>query len=152
MVPTVAEPPALLLTYHVTAVFEVPVTVAEKVAEAPARTLVVDGETLTTTVAEGGGCWEPGGDAPAPQPATEKAVRRSATNPGNLRFVTRIADSVWPAGASRDNWTKGQKKAKFWSHEQVCVNGVLEECGKSCYTDNAKPCVQGKTECAIIWL
>jgi len=79
------------LTYQVTAVFEVPVTAAEKVAEAPARTLVVNGETVTAIVPDGGGCWEPDEDDPAPQPATRIAVRRSATNPGNLRFVTHIA-------------------------------------------------------------
>ncbi len=92
MVPRPAEPPAVSLTYHVTAVFEVPVTAAEKVAEAPARTLVVNGETLTAIVADGGGCWEPDEDDPAPQPATKKADRRSARNPRDLRYVTRIAD------------------------------------------------------------
>ena len=93
MVPRDAEPPAVSLTYQVTAVFCVPETVAEKVAEAPARTLVVNGETLTEIVAGGGGCcWVPEEDEPAPQPATRNGIRRSARNPGNLRVVTLIDD------------------------------------------------------------
>lgn len=92
MMPRKAEPPAVSLTYQVTAVFCVPVTAAEKVAEAPARTLVLDGETVTAIVAGGVGCWEPEEDDPPPQPATRKGVRRRARNPGNLRIVTHIAD------------------------------------------------------------
>ena len=110
MMPREADPRAASLTYQVTAVFEVPVTSAENVAEAPARTLVVEGETLTAIVAGGGGCWEPDGDDPAPQPVTKKAVRRNARNPGNLRFVTHIADSVCRARGRCDNWTKGQER------------------------------------------
>jgi hypothetical protein len=92
MVPRVAEPPAVSLTYQVTAVFQVPVTAAEKVAEAPARTLVDSGDTVTETVAGGGGCWEPEEADPDPQPATARAVRSSAKNPGNLRVVTHIVN------------------------------------------------------------
>lgn len=91
--PKEAEPPEVSLTYQVTAVFCVPVTLAEKVAEAPARTLVVNGETLTEIVAGGGGCcWVPDEDEPAPQPATRKAARRKARNPGKLRVLTHIDD------------------------------------------------------------
>jgi len=92
MAPREAEPPEVSLTNQVTAVFCVPVTLAEKVAEAPARTLVVCGETMTEIVAGGGGCWEPEEDEPAPQPTTRKAVGRSARNPGKVRVVTRILD------------------------------------------------------------
>jgi hypothetical protein len=82
-----------LLTYQVTTVFCVPVTAAEKVAVAPARTLVVNGDKVTEIVAGGGGCcWVPDEDEPAPQPATRKAVRRSARNPGKLRVLTDIDD------------------------------------------------------------
>ena len=92
IVPREAEPPEVSLTYQVIAVFFVPETVAEKVAEAPARTLVVNGETVTEIVAGGGGCWEPEEDVLAPQPTTRKAVKRSARNPGKVRVVTRILD------------------------------------------------------------
>lgn len=92
MVPREAEPPAVSLTYQVTAAFEVPLTAAENVAEAPARTLVIKGETLTEIVAGGEGCWVPGEDEPAPQPATRKAARSSVRNPGNLQPVTRMDD------------------------------------------------------------
>ena len=92
IVPRVAEPPEVSLTNQETAVFCVPETVAEKVAEAPVRTLVVNGETVTEIVAGGGGCWELEGDETAPQPATRKGVRRNARNPGNVRVVTRIDD------------------------------------------------------------
>ena len=93
MVPREAEPPAVSLTYQVTAVFEVPVTAAEKVPEAPARTLVLDGETVTEIVAGGGGCcWEPEEDDAARQPTRRIGVRSSARNPGNLRLVTHIDD------------------------------------------------------------
>ena len=94
MVPREAEPPAASLTYQVTAVFEVPVTVTEKVAVAPARTLVAFGDTVTLTVAGGGGCWEPEEDDSAPQPTTHgrRNVRSTARNPGNLRLFTHIAD------------------------------------------------------------
>ncbi len=91
MVPREAEPPEVSLTYQVTAEFCVPVTVAEKLAESPARTLVVYGETVTEIVGGGGGCWEPE-RKPAPQPTTRKAVRRSARNPGKLRDATRMDD------------------------------------------------------------
>jgi len=53
MVPRDEEPPEVSLTNQVTAVFCVPVTVAEKVAELPARTLAVCGVTLTEMVAGG---------------------------------------------------------------------------------------------------
>lgn len=141
MVPRVAEPPEVSLTYQVTAAFCVPETVAEKVAEAAARTLMVCGETVTEIVAGGGGCWEPEEDEPAPQPTTRKAVKRSARNPGNVRVMIRILDSVWRVGGGRDNWTKGQKTAKLRLYKQACVNGVLEEYGTGCYMDNAKFCV-----------
>lgn len=52
------EPPAVLLTDHVTAVFCVPVTVAWKDKESPARTLAVEGETETVIDEVGGGVGE----------------------------------------------------------------------------------------------
>lgn len=49
MVPTVAEPPVVPFTDHVTAVLVLPVTVAVKVRLEPTCTVAVDGETATTT-------------------------------------------------------------------------------------------------------
>jgi hypothetical protein len=59
IVPRVAEPPGVLLTDQVTEVLAAWATVAAKVAESPARTLAVEGETLTVTVGMGGG-WTGG--------------------------------------------------------------------------------------------
>src|SRR5208283_2517784 len=75
MVPRDEEPPEVSLTNQVTAVFCVPVTVAEKVAELPARTLAVCG--VTEMVAGGGGCWELE-EPVAPQAACRKGTRRRA--------------------------------------------------------------------------
>jgi hypothetical protein len=92
MVPIEAEPPAMSLTNQLTAVFCVPVTVAEKLAEALTRTLVEVGETLTETEAGGGGCWEPEEEPVAPHATRRKGARRRARNPGNLEVVGRISD------------------------------------------------------------
>ncbi len=56
MVPSAEEPPGVLLTDQVTAVLEVPETVAEKEAELPTRILAVEGETATVIAGEGGVC------------------------------------------------------------------------------------------------
>ncbi len=45
--PTAADPPAVPFTLHVTAVLEFPLTVAINCADPPARTLAVDGVTVT---------------------------------------------------------------------------------------------------------
>jgi hypothetical protein len=75
-VPVVAFPPATAFTDHVTVVFVFPVTAAVKVCVAPARTIAVEGVTVTTTPAFSGGVV---GDPPPPllpnpaQPATSTA-------------------------------------------------------------------------------
>jgi hypothetical protein len=51
MVPTVAEPPGVELTDHVTAELEVPETLALKLIVEPARRLAEAGATLTVTEA-----------------------------------------------------------------------------------------------------
>ena len=89
MVPRDEEPPEVSLTNQVTAVFCVPVTVAEKVAELPARTLAVCGVTLTEMVAGGGGCCELE-EPVAPQAARRKGTRRRARKPGRLGVGTCI--------------------------------------------------------------
>ena len=53
MVPRAEEPPAALFTDQVTELLLVPVTVAEKVREAPARIFAVAGATVTATTAAG---------------------------------------------------------------------------------------------------
>jgi hypothetical protein len=49
IVPTVLLPPAVPLTLHVTAVLELPLTVAVNCCVCPTRTDMVVGETLTET-------------------------------------------------------------------------------------------------------
>ena len=65
IVPVVDVPPVTPFTCQVTAVFEVPETVAANVCEAPARTLAEFGETFTDT-AGGGGGGAPGFPMPVP--------------------------------------------------------------------------------------
>ena len=67
MVPVVDAPPVTPLTCQVTAMFDLPVTVAEKVCEAFARTSAELGKTLTETVGGGGGGGVPG-LPPPPRP------------------------------------------------------------------------------------
>jgi len=49
IVPTAGDPPVVPFTDHVTAVFALPVTVAEKLCDAPNSSVVVPGLTVTTT-------------------------------------------------------------------------------------------------------
>jgi hypothetical protein len=52
IVPTAADPPAVPFTLQVTAVFEFPLTIALNCAVPPARTLAVDGVTVTVVEPE----------------------------------------------------------------------------------------------------
>ena len=87
MVPTVEFPPAMPLTFQVTAVFVVFVTVALNCWVPPRKTVAFGGETLTLIGGGGGG----GGElfSPVtPQPAAEKMMRR---NRGRLFLIVRPA-------------------------------------------------------------
>ena len=89
IVPSVVEPPAVPLTDQVTLVFCVPVTVAWKVNESPARTFAVDGVTLTDTP---DGCgFGPGEDTvcdtPPAHPASAAAAIHRAVFLQMLGFV-----------------------------------------------------------------
>jgi len=55
MVPRAAEPPVAPLTDQVTAVFDVPDTLAKKDKESPARMFALAGETTTVMEPGGGG-------------------------------------------------------------------------------------------------
>lgn len=70
IVPVVDTPPVTPFTCQVTAAFEVPVTAAANVSDAPARTVAELGETPTDT-AGGGGGGAPG--LPLPVPAVVPA-------------------------------------------------------------------------------
>lgn len=77
MLPRELDPPAELLTDHVTAVLVVPETVAVKEAELPARTLAVEGETATVMEGVAGGCCMLSEEVVEPQPTREKENMRS---------------------------------------------------------------------------
>jgi hypothetical protein len=76
MVPTVEFPPTILLTLQVTAVFEVPVTLAVNCLEPPKDNETVLGVMVTLTVGGGGG---PPDDPPPPPP--QPTARRATTSP-----------------------------------------------------------------------
>jgi len=56
IIPSAAEPPVVLLTDQVTAVFVVPDTATENGKESPARMFAVGGDTTTVMEDGGGGC------------------------------------------------------------------------------------------------
>ena len=86
MVPTVEFPPAMPLTFQVTAVFVVFVTVALNCWVPPRKTVAFEGDTLTLMGGGGGGgeLFSP----VTPQPAAEKMMRR---NRGRLFLIVRQA-------------------------------------------------------------
>ena len=88
IVPTVDEPPVVLFTDQVTAVFCVPLTEAWNEKESPARILAVDGDTDTVTDEGGGGVFgfelETLPAQPARQPVrrTRKILRKVVSPSG----------------------------------------------------------------------
>jgi hypothetical protein len=103
MLPREVEPPAGLLTDHVTAVLVVPETVAVKEAELPARTLAVVGETATVMEGVAGGCCMPSEEVVEPQPSREKENMGSiAQKRGD---GVPIDSLIFEEGRRRDNWT-----------------------------------------------
>jgi hypothetical protein len=85
MVPTVLFPPAVPPTLHVTAVFELPATVAENCLVAPTARFAVPGVTVTVTVGVGAGF-----EFLLPQPSNDnrKADSRMLTNMPREEFIT----------------------------------------------------------------
>jgi len=83
MVPTVEFPPAMLLTFQATVVFEEFVTVAPNCWVPPRKTVAFEGNTLMLMGGGGGG----GLFSPVtPQPAAHKLMRR---NTGRLFLAVR---------------------------------------------------------------
>jgi len=90
IVPMLAEPPLVPLTDQVTAVFELPVTVAVNANELPARIFAVVGETLTATAPGVDGCEGLGllGDEEAAVPEQPPST---TTKIGNVRVTNALA-------------------------------------------------------------
>jgi hypothetical protein len=76
MVPAVAFPPEIPFTLQLTAVFDVPVTVAVSCCVLPSNTLELDDETLTVT--DWGGPDEPPPPAQPPKRLREASEQRGA--------------------------------------------------------------------------
>jgi hypothetical protein len=114
MVPSMEEPPAVSLTDQVTAVLEVPETVAENDAELPTRTLAVEGETATVMEAGGGGCVLFVEEA-EPQAAREKEKRSNVAQRAGVG--ARIRSPIFGEGGREDNWTEGQKRGSSYGGE-----------------------------------
>src|SRR5690242_10267604 len=74
MVPSLVLPPGVLLTCHVTETFEVLVTAALNVCDAPGDSVTVFGETLIAT----------GADDPPPQPVSSNALASTGTHQPRL--------------------------------------------------------------------
>ena len=90
IVPTVEFPPEMPFTLHVTAVFDVPVTVAVNCCVFPSNTLELEDDTITVTDWSGGlDDWDGGLDELLPPQPTRKTRRaseqRRATTARNKR-------------------------------------------------------------------
>src|SRR5580704_2791476 len=112
MMPRVEEPLGVVLTDQDTEEFEVPVTLAEKVREEPARMLALEGVTVTAMVGEGVGFGVGVGafvEVPPPelQEARTKASRNTAGE--TWRGIVRL---VCGRSSSKDNCTGVQKRSR----------------------------------------
>ncbi len=95
IVPSVELPPGTLLTSQVTAVFEVPVTLAVNCWVRPRSTLALAGATETEMEGGGGGGGATGPTPPPPQPSVHApAVRR-----GNKTML----ENLWKRVGRRGN-------------------------------------------------
>lgn len=142
IVPVAELPPVTPFTCHVTAMFEVPDTVALKVCAAPARTLALVGDTFTVTPDPDGGVFEPEELLVVPmQPASVAADRTTKSMPGecpkpNLckRFInwrTNIARSkISPVRLcltveSRETVRKDKIRRAIWAARTGMLNFYL---------------------------
>ena len=110
MVPRAAVPPAVWLTDHVTDLLALPVTVAMKVKDAPARMFAVLGLTATETDWVGGGI----GGAPGvwgAEPVLPQEEMTSAESRNREVESARRIGSILGGGERENNWTEGQKKS-----------------------------------------
>jgi hypothetical protein len=124
IVPRAAEPPAVPFTNQLTAVFELPLTLAEKVNGSPARMLAVDGVTITLTPAGATGLPPVLEAAPLHPPSTSGRSNHAAyaqiraPRAGRQPAFKREANQGRAMPSSNlawrrlgFNWPHGQKKA-----------------------------------------
>jgi hypothetical protein len=100
-VPTAAEPPAVRFTAQVTAVLELPDTVAVNANESPARMFAVVGDTETETDTGVEGVLElPGLElaTPPPQPYKKKSEASVANALASGRMTVRHTSNRWWLG------------------------------------------------------
>jgi len=127
-VPRVAEPPAVPFTAQVTAVLELPETVAVNWNESPARMLALVGKTATEMEAGVDGCaglFEVDEAAPPPQPPKSSKDASVARALASGRMAVRhTSNGCWLGVLSdglgaRGYWTKGKKKGNDQAGEIV---------------------------------
>ncbi len=126
--PSVAEPPTVPFTAHVTAVLELPDTVAVNGNESPARMFAVVGETTTETDAGVDGVVElPALELAEPPPHPHKiasdAIAGSALASGRIA-VRHTSDACYlgtlsDVGTPPSYWPKGKKKGSDQAPEIV---------------------------------
>ena len=90
-VPVVLLPPATPLTFHVTAVFEVPVTVAVNAFDCPVKSVAEVGLMLTVTGGGGGVLLPP------PQAGKISVLASSMQMPPTIHHLARAFDLRMPA-------------------------------------------------------
>jgi hypothetical protein len=108
IVPTVAFPPATLLTLQATVVFVVLVTFAVNVAELPSSTELLVPVTVTTMAGGGGG-----GDTLATEPPPQPSAKDSATRRAHsAKFFAAICFSFLRERGRmpRPRQAKGQRR------------------------------------------
>jgi hypothetical protein len=124
IVPRAEEPLGVLLTDQETEEFEVPVTLAEKVTEEPARMLAVEGDTTTAMVGVGFGVGVGvfGVEEVPPPELQEERKRASRKKAGKTwRDIVR---SVCGRQSSKDNCTAVQKRSKEAEEKGFTTEGT----------------------------
>ena len=114
MMPRVEEPLGVVLTDQETEEFEVPVTLAEKVREEPARMLAVEGVTVTAMVGEGVGFGfgvGVGAFVEVPPPELQEARTKASRNTAGETWCG-IVRLVCGRSPSKDNCTGVQKRSR----------------------------------------
>lgn len=116
MVPSVLEPPGVLLTNQVTARFVVPVTLAANTKESPARIFAVAGEMAT--VIEGGG----GGGAFVLRVVAEQPAMISITGILPSWSSLRITEDTHRDSLKTEYSLARRKGEGYWTKGQYWAN------------------------------
>jgi hypothetical protein len=101
IVPREAFPPATPLTDQVTAVFELPDTVAVKDSKPPARMFADAGETVTETDAGATGFDGVATVLPAPEVVAEQPASAAATDAASAIRALRRHRDIWASSRQR---------------------------------------------------